>query len=84
MKRQPKYRPRWHRTEFGLLLPGYYFKSHKLQVTWWVKKDHATASSENGGLEQPWHEKDMVWIDLNQSLYRHLKNKDGTTQRKSG
>lgn len=61
---------RWHHTEFGLLLPGYWFKASRTNTTWWIKKDDTTATSENGELTSKWFSKDGVWVDISLSFYR--------------
>lgn len=75
MKQQPKYRPKWHWTTFGCLLPGYWFKARPHQETWWIKFDATTATSENRALKITLGDKFPVVIDLSLPLNRCLIQK---------
>lgn len=67
-KKEPKHKPKWHATKFGLLLPGYWFKASKSNFTWWIAKDNCTATSVNGELVSKWQFDDLVWVDISTNL----------------
>lgn len=64
------YKPRWHQTEFGLLLKEYWFKLGKGLGLWWIKDSDTLARSPGGLHTLSMRAADPVWVDLSVTLDR--------------